>query len=196
MKQLIAIVGLVLGLCQAAWAVDVAGVKVDDEINFAGQKLYLNGAGVRFKFGFQIYVCALYVPQKQTDTKLILAEKGPKRVVVTMLREISSDDLGDALLSGIRKNSTPEETRKFGIQLVALGQLFGNIPRLKKGESFSLDFNPATGTSVIVDGKQAIDPLPDEAFFDALLRIWIGDNPADSRLKPILLGLKPETTTS
>lgn len=188
--------GLLVVLFQNASASEIAGVKVDDTVTLAGQTLVLNGAGVRYRFGFQVYVCALYVTQKQSDAVPLIGLRGPKRVVVTMLREISSDDLGDALLSGIRKNSNPEQTRRIGTQLVQLGQLFASIPRLRKGESFSLDYVPAIGTTVVVDGKPAMDALPDEAFFDALLRIWIGDNPADSRLKPMLLGLKTETATN
>ncbi|MFO1328451.1 MAG: chalcone isomerase family protein [Rubrivivax sp.] len=33
--------------------------------------------------------------------------------------------------------------------------------------------------------------MPDAAFYNALLKIWIGDKPADSALKPLLLGGKP-----
>jgi hypothetical protein len=193
LKRLILLIGaLLLGATQLAHGVDVAGVKVDEETNLGAQKLVLNGAGIRYRFTFQVYACALYLPQKRTSTKDILALPGPKRVSVTMLREISNDDLGDALLSGIRKNSTPEETRRIGLQLVKLGELFGTIPRLKKGDNFTLDYTPGSGTLVSVNGKPVLEPLPDAAFFDALLKIWLGENAVDSGLKPKLLGLPDE----
>ncbi len=193
MKRLMFLVGaLLIGAAQLAQATEVAGVKVDDETTLANQKLVLNGAGIRTRFTFQVYVCALYLTQKRDTTKEILALPGPKRIAVTMLREISNDDLGDALLAGIRKNSNPEETRRIGLQLVSMGQLFATIPRLKKGDSFTLDYTPEIGTVVSINGKPALDPLPDAAFFEALLRIWLGDNPADSGLKPKLLGLPDE----
>lgn len=171
-------------------ATEVAGVRVDDEATVAAQKLVLNGAGIRTRLLFKVYVAALYLPQKKDNTKDILALPGAKRVSVTMLREVSSDELGQALITGIRKNSTPEETRRFGLQLVAMGDLFGRIPKLKKGESFSVDWVPGSGTVVLVDGKPAADPIPDEAFYAAILKIWLGDEPADSGLKPALLGSK------
>ena len=171
-------------------ATDVAGVKVDDEMTVANQKLVLNGAGIRTRLVFKVYVAALYLPQKKDNAKDILALPGAKRVNVTMLREVSSDELGQALITGIRKNSTPEETRRFGLQLVAMGDIFGKIPKLKKGEFFSVDWVPNSGTVVVVDGKPVADPIPDEAFYNAILKIWLGDEPADAALKTGMLGAK------
>ena len=171
-------------------ATEVAGIRVDDEANVASQKLVLNGAGIRTRLLFKVYVAALYLPQKKDNTKDVLALPGAKRVNVTMLREVSSDELGEALITGIRKNSTPDETRRFSLQLLAMGEVFGRIPRLKKGESFSVDWIPERGTLVMVDGKPVADPIPDQAFYDAILKIWLGDDPADSGLKPAMLGAK------
>ena len=177
-------------------AIDVSGVKVDDDLMLGNQKLVLNGVGIRKRFGFSVYVCALYLADHKHTTAEVLAVPGAKKVAVTMLREISSDDLGDALLSGLRKNSTPEQTSRVGVQLVQLGQLFASIPRLKKGDTFSLDYLPDSGTSIVVNGKPVIAPLPDKVFIDAILRIWLGDNPADSDLKPLLLGQKVEGSST
>jgi hypothetical protein len=174
----------------ATAAVEVAGVKVDDETTVAGQKLVLNGAGIRTRVVFKVYVAALYLPQKKDNTRDILALPGAKRVAVVMLREVSSDELGEALLAGIRKNSTADETRRFGPQLLTMGDIFGRIPKLKKGDSFSVDWIPNVGTVVLVDGKAAADPIPDAAFYNAILKIWLGDDPADKDLKPAMLGAK------
>lgn len=171
-------------------ATEVAGIRVDDQATVAAQKLVLNGAGVRTRLLFKVYVAALYLSQRKDNTKDVLALPGAKRVAVTMLREVSSDELGQALITGIRKNSTPEETRRFGLQLVAMGDIFGKIPKLKKGEFFSVDWIPDSGTVVVVDGKPVADPIPDQAFYDAILKIWLGDEPADAALKPALLGAK------
>ena len=182
---------LLAGIAGGAMAAtEVAGVKIDDEMTVANQKLVLNGAGIRTRLVFKVYVGALYLPQKKDNTKDILALPGAKRVNVIMLREVSSDELGQALITGIRKNSTPEETRRFGLQLVAMGDIFGKIPKLKKGEFFSVDWVPNSGTVVVVDGKPVADPIPDEAFYHAILKIWLGDEPADAALKTGMLGAK------
>lgn len=179
--------GVVGGACAAT---EVGGVRVADETTVANQKLVLNGAGIRTRLVFKVYVAALYLAQKQDNAKDILALPGAKRVNVTMLREVSSDELGQALITGIRKNSTPEETRRFGLQLVAMGDIFGKIPKLKKGEFFSVDWVPNSGTVVVVDGKPVADPIPDEGFYNAILKIWLGDEPADAALKAGMLGAK------
>jgi Chalcone isomerase-like len=49
---------------------------------------------------------------------------------------------------------------------------------------------PNSGTVVSVDGKPVAEAIPDEAFYHAILRIWLGEEPADSNLKPAMLGTK------
>ena len=57
---------MVVGLAFAASAhgVDVAGVSIADKTNVGGQDLVLNGAGVRTRAIFKVYVGSLYVPAK------------------------------------------------------------------------------------------------------------------------------------
>ena len=47
---------------------------------------------------------------------------------------------------------------------------------------------PDAGTRVVVNGQPRGTTIAGEDFFNAILRIWIGDKPADSSLKPQLLG--------
>ena len=42
-----------------AQAVTVSGVKYDENIDFRGAKLHLNGAGVRYKFVAKVYTAGL-----------------------------------------------------------------------------------------------------------------------------------------
>lgn len=171
-----------------AFATEVGGVKIDDDAMVGGQKLLLNGAGIRTRLLFKVYVAALYLPQRKNETKDVLALNGAKRVGVIMLRDVSSDELGQALTTGIRKNATPEEVRRFGPQLQAMEDIFRKTPKLKQGESFSLDWVPRSGTVVLVDRKPVAEAIPDEAFYNAVLRIWLGDEPADGDLKTGMLG--------
>ena len=70
----------------------------------------------------------------------------------------------------------------------AFGEMFGAIPGLKKGDVLIVDWIPGVGTQCQLNGKKIGETVPDLAFYNAILRIWIGDNPADSSLKPKLLG--------
>jgi len=47
---------------------------------------------------------------------------------------------------------------------------------------------PDTGTVMYLNGKPIGEPMKDIAFYNAVLKIWLGDKPVDSTLKPQLLG--------
>jgi len=51
-----------------------------------------------------------------------------------------------------------------------------------------VDWIPGTGTQCMLNGKKVGEVLPDLAFYNAILRIWLGDKPADSSLKAAMLG--------
>jgi hypothetical protein len=64
------------------------------------------------------------------------------------------------------------------------------MPSLKKGDTLFLDWVPGAGTIATLNGKVIGSVLPGIAFYNAALKIWIGDKPVDSSLKPQLLGEK------
>ena len=180
-----------VALTTATFALDVAGVKVDERARLAGQELVLNGAGIRYAAaGFvRVYVAALYLPQKKTTSNEIGALKGPKHIQLSLLREINSNDFSKALLSGMRANLSAAEQQRHFESLLKLGSIFGQIPSLKKGESIGVDSIPGTGTMILVNGKRVGEVFQDDTFFQALLQIWIGPKPIDDSLKPVLLGI-------
>ncbi len=51
-----------------------------------------------------------------------------------------------------------------------------------------IDWVPGTGTVITVKGVPQGEPFKEPEFFNALLRIWLGPNPADWKLKDALLG--------
>jgi hypothetical protein len=59
------------------------------------------------------------------------------------------------------------------------------------------DWIPGSGTLVTLNGKKVADPIPDAAFYGALLRIWLGEKPVDAKLKTAMLGEKdaPQQTS-
>lgn len=171
-------------------AVDVAGVKFDDTVTVSGQQLKLNGAGVRTKVIFKVYAAGLYLTEKKTTVPDVLAAPGPRRVAITMLREVSSDDFGKAFTDGINANTSKEDRNKILPQIMKFGEVFAQTPVLKKGDQLSLDWTPNEGTQCYLNGKKIGELMPDVAFYNAVLRIWLGDKPADSSLKPALLGEK------
>ncbi|WP_460534500.1 chalcone isomerase family protein [Chitinimonas naiadis] len=169
-------------------AVEVAGVSVDDTAKVANVDLKLNGAGLRTKAFFKIYVAGLYLADKKTTPADALAVAGPKRVSLTMMREVSSDTLSQALLDGLNHNCSDEEKSRFFNQMLAIGQIFGAYRSIKPKDMITVDWVPNVGTVVHMNGKKLGEPLPDQAFYNAILKIWLGDRPAENSLKRQLLG--------
>ncbi|TFW27193.1 chalcone isomerase family protein [Duganella callida] len=171
-------------------AIDVAGVKFDDTTTVAGQPLKLNGAGLRTKFVFKVYAAGLYLTEKKTSVAEVLAVPGPRRVAITMLRDVPSEDFGKAFTEGLNANTSKEERNKILPQIMKFGEIFAQTPTLKKGDQLTLDWTPNEGTQCYLNGKKIGEMMPDQAFYNAVLRIWLGDKPVDSSLKPALLGEK------
>ena len=170
-------------------AAELEGVKIPDSASVAGQALSLNGAGVRSRFGFKVYVGGLYLPRKTQNPADIYAATGAKRVHLTLLREITAKDLGEAFLKGVRDNLTPEELQKVSTQIVQFGQIFATIPGGKPGDVITVDFNPSRGTVVTAMGREQV-AIPGDDFYDAMLKIWLGNKPVQTDLKDAMLGKK------
>jgi hypothetical protein len=192
MKPLQAL-GCILALCSAVFfssnaaAVELAGVKLDDSVRVANQDLRLNGAGIRSKLIFKVYVLGLYLPEKKTSTAEVLAATGARRVSIVMLREVASDEFAKAFSTGIEQNTDAAERATLAPSMAKFNAMFASVAQLKEGDSLQVDWIPATGMTVQLNGKRILEPLADAAFYNAVLRIWLGNKPVDDKLKRQLL---------
>ncbi|APA70797.1 chalcone isomerase family protein [Janthinobacterium sp. 1_2014MBL_MicDiv] len=175
-------------LAQPVLAVEVGGVKLDETVQLASRELKLNGAGVRYKVIFKIYTIALYLPEKKNQLADILALPGPRRLEIVMLRDVSSDELGQAFMQGLKRSSDQADRTRLLGQTMQFGAMFEMVPGLKKGDILTVDWLPEEGTLCRLNGKQVGDKVPELAFYNALLKIWIGAHPADTVLRAHLLG--------
>jgi hypothetical protein len=171
-----------------AAAAEVAGVKLDDRTQVQSRELVLNGAGLRKRFFFNVYVIGLYLPEKKNDAAAVLGAPGPKRAALYMLRTVGADDFSEALSEGLRANTTQAEYQALEPRVRELNTIMADVKEAKKGSVIALDWTGAA-TQVLVDGKPAGRPIPGEDFYRALLRIWLGDKPVQDDLKKSLLGL-------
>lgn len=190
-KQLLAtFICLALSLVlAAAQAAEIEGIKLatSARISDAGPELVLNGAGLRTRVVFKVYVSALYLQQKRATPDVIFNDAGPKRMALHLLREISTDQLFGALSDGLKANHTPEQLAKIENQTREFEGIFKKTPTAKSGDVILLDYLPGTGTRVTVNGDSK-GTIAGAEFYAALLRIWLGDKPAEAGLKKALLG--------
>lgn len=186
-----------LALCApAVWAqdLDVGGVRFERRLDVGGNTLALNGAGIRYKAVFKVYAAGLYVPAnlatKPSTPDALLAVTGPRRLAITMLREIDSNELGKLFTRGVEDNVPRSEYAKLVPGLIRMGEVFARHKRLMPGDTFTIDWVPGSGTVISVKGQPQGEPFKEPEFFNALLRIWVGKSPADHLLKEALLGTR------
>jgi hypothetical protein len=172
----------------AAQAVEVEGVKFEPAAQVGGAALQLNGAGIRTRAVFKVYAAGLYVPQKATSAAALLAQKGPRRVAIGMLRNVDADSFAGALNDGLKANLTEQQLAGFKSQIDALNANLKAVGEAKKGDLIHFEFTPEAGTRVLVNGQARGSAIPGDEFFAAVLRIWIGDKPVDASLKKALVG--------
>jgi hypothetical protein len=175
------------GAAQAA-TVDLAGVKLEDRATVAGSPLTLNGAGIRYKAVFKVYAAGLYLGEQAATPEAVLAAKGPKRISITMLRDIDSAELGKLFSRGMEDNMDRSAFSKLIPGVLRMSQVFSDHKKLQAGDNFLVDWVPGTGTVLTIKGKVEGEPFKEPEFYDALLRIWLGPKPADHLLKDALLG--------
>jgi hypothetical protein len=174
----------------AGLAAEVGGVKLDDKtrVDAGGPELLLNGAGIRTRFVVKVYVAGLYLTEKKPAAADAIALGGPKRVSITMLRDVGAKQFNEALVEGFRANNTAADVEKLKAPLDELSAIMSALGEAKKGGVITLDFVPGTGTRVLVDGTAKGKPIAGDEFYKGLLRIWLGDKPVDGDLKKAMLG--------
>ncbi len=193
MRKVLPILSLAAALCwtgAAHAAVEIAGVKVEDAITVAGTKLQLNGAGIRYKGPFKVYVGDLYTTRPVKSLDELIAAPGPKRLSMTFVREINSAEFGKLLTRGIEDNVSRQEISKIIPGMIKMGDIFAANKSFAPGDVCALEWDPAKGLSIWAKGKLQSEPFQDPAFFRALMSIWFGQSPADWKLKEELLGIK------
>jgi len=182
---------LALSLTARAEVTDVAGVKYENSVQLGNAKLQLNGAGIRYKAVFKVYTAGLYLPQKMVTADAVLRANGPRRLHVVMLRDINAEEMGKMFTRGLEQNASREEFSKVIPGVIKLSEVFAARKRLSAGDWFSIDYVPGIGSSLLINGKLATDPIKEPEFFNALMKIWLGNAPADAQLKEALLGKAP-----
>ncbi len=182
---------LVLGLfCVSVHAAEVAGVRLEERDKVAGAELQLNGAGLRKRAFFQVYAIGLYLPERKSSAAEAIAAPGVKRVAIHMLRDVGADQFADALMDGMKDNHGEAEMKAFEPRIRLLTATMAEMKEAKKGMRITLDWVPAAGTVVTVDGKPAGAAIQGEDFYRALLKIWLGEQPVQADVKKALLGEK------
>ena len=171
-----------------SYAREIAGVVLDEEISLAKKtKLKLNGAGIRSKFFFEIYVGALYVTQPPLKTpEAVFSDPSAKRMLMHFLYdEVSKEKLNTGWQDGFENNLDEQTFSKLNQRLIAFNSYFATV---NKGDVIYLDYIPEQGTKVTINSVEK-GIVAGRDFHQALMSVWLGEEPADWGLKEALLNL-------
>jgi hypothetical protein len=182
------LLSLLLGqLSLPVYAREVAGVTLDEEIILSdNSKLGINGAGIRSKFFFKIYVGALYVSQPVLNsTQQVLSDPKAKRMFMHFLYdEVSKEKLNSGWQDGFENNLDEKAYAKLEPRLETFKSYFQAV---QKGDVIELDYLPGQGTKITLNTVEK-GLIPGKDFHQALMKVWLGEEPADWSLKDALLG--------
>ena len=180
--------GFILGILSfQVHSAEISGIKIEEKEKLANSELTLNGAGLRKRAFFQVYVIGLYLPEKRTAAADAIGAAGPKRIAIHMVRDVGADQFGDALMDGMKDNLSESEMKALDPRVKQLMAIMGQMKEARKGMRITLDWTTA-GTQMSVDGRATGAPIAGEDFYRALLKIWLGENPVQEDLKKALLG--------
>lgn len=174
-------------LCPSAFAAAIAGVKFTDTLKLGGKDLQLNGVGVRKGLVNNMYVAGLYLQAKASTPNEVLTASGPRRITLVMLNDISSEDLGDAFIKALNSNLDQPDRQKSIKHIVYFGEMFASVQGLKKGDKVDVDWSPESGMQCYINSKKFGEAINELAFYNAILKTWLGANPIDPALKLKLL---------
>jgi hypothetical protein len=166
----------------------VEGARYENSIVLGGQPLVLNGVGVRKRFVFDIYTGGIYVQKKASRTEELVTQQGPKRVALRFLRDVEGELFVNSLHVGLKANHTEAELARWQKQVESLTNTIKTIAIARRGDTVYFDYTPQDGTRVSVNGVTRGPLIPGEDFYTAVLRVWLGETPADPGLKKGMLG--------
>jgi long-chain acyl-CoA synthetase len=112
--------------------------------------------------------------------------KGPRRVQMNLLRDLSADQLVNALVDGLKDNNSEAELAAIKAQVDQMVATMKAFNEVKEKDVVALDF--VDGATKIMLNGQAKASIPGDAFNGALMKVWLGDKPVQADLKKAMLG--------
>jgi hypothetical protein len=192
-RRLLACTALALPAAASAQIVPGKPVKVETlvfapDAQVAGSPLVLNGVGLRAVAWVKGYAAGLYLTKRAANAQAVVATPGAKRLDIRMLLDVGMEEFSKALRRGIGRNTPAGDVAKMQDRIDRFDAQLNAIGKVKKKDIITIDWVPATGTVLSLNGKPRGDAVAGEDFYAAVLRIFIGDKVSDEELKTGLLG--------
>jgi hypothetical protein len=188
MKKLLLIAVAAIGSFTASAQMTVEGVTVEKNLTVDSKELVLNGAGLREKFVFDLYVGGLYVIDKSTNgPALVNADQSMAITLDIVSILVTQDKMIESITEGFENSVSRAERKKLQPKIDKFIGFFNE--EIVKGNEFQISYVPGKGTMAHKNGK-LLGTIEGLDFKKGLFGIWLGDDPADGDLKKGMLGSK------
>jgi hypothetical protein len=144
--------------------------------------LRLNGAGLRTRFFFKVYVIGLYLSAPARTADDVLEGPGSRRVSLFVLRNLDGSEIAGAIGEAFARNAA-DAMPSLKERLTRFEAMF---PAVHPGDRIDLTVDGDRTTVVVQDESRGTIDGAD--FARALLAVWLGPNPVDANLERALLG--------
>lgn len=177
----------VLLLCsQAAFPLEIQGVKVPKTVSVDGQALTLNGAGLRtVSIAFipiKVYVAAFHAPALLKTPAAVMASPGPLQFNFTFLRAVNQSQVTQAWQDQMQTSVTYTYPGLDKDRAAFIG-MFGPL------DQGGVEMVQLVGNETrVFDSGKLKGSIQGRDFQKAFLSVWFGSNPAQTDLKTALLG--------
>jgi len=165
-------------------AVEKGGITMPDTLQAGGETLTLNGAGIRSKFVFNLYIAGLYLIDKSSNAAAIIKSSDPMAIRLHIVSSlISSEKMSKATREGFEK-STNGNTAPISAEI---DQFIGAFSEPIKEDDVFEFVNTTNGVVVTKNGTEKAT-ISSSEFKQALFGIWLSDHPVQAKLKKGMLG--------
>ncbi len=152
-------------------------------------ELKLNGASMRVVYGVvDSYIGKLYLEHPVTDEKALVEVNEFKRMTFqVVMKRISGRRMAKAMYDALQLNLSAEEAANLEARLQNMVDMFDGS--LRKGQEGYIEWVPGIGSRIVIKGEVK-GIIPGKDLNDAILNIWVGDNPVGATFKRQILGLE------
>lgn len=150
------------------------------ELTVLGERLALNGQGRRRVAWFDVYACALYLPQPVSSRRAVADEARPAAFRVDVLYGEAEEPIPESWREVLRREISDPAFRRLRRAYRELGH----------GDTMLFAYAPGRGTHVFLNGEHLLRD-PGHGLMAALISQWLGPDPVSEELSRALL--EPES---
>lgn len=188
MKNLVSagLLSVSLSMSAAASSCYQGDTAFPNEVSLQGysQPAVLNGYGSRTKLVFDVYFAALYLPARTHNPEQAMGLDGPISINIQFAHQVPAEKLIEGWQDGFNLNNSDAELAQLQQRLEDSYQYFRDM---QPGDNIRIDRHPELGSQLWINGEHQLN-IPGDDYFKAVMKIWLGQNPAQGVLKRCLLG--------